>query len=101
MLIAHLCNHRALGRLGKKRVELSDLVASGEDLVKEPGDEHLDHAHLLALSPLNAGKEEGDEEEDIGEVLGEPGGKDGEDDDGDYGGEGEDGGDEDLMPDEI
>ena len=100
MPIAHLCNHRALGRLGKKRVELSDLVASGKDLVKEPGEDGLDHDHLLALSPLNAGKEEGNEKEDIGEVLGEPGGKEGEDD-GDGGGEGEDGGDEDLMPDEI
>ena len=96
MLVTHLCNHRALGRLGKKRVELSDLVAGGKDLVEEPGDVALDHDHLLAFSPLNAGKEEGNEKEDIGEVLGEPGGKDGDDD-----GEGEDYGDEDLMADEI
>ena len=85
----------------KKGVELGDLVAGGKDLVEEPGDVGLDHAqHLVALSPLNAGKEEGDEKEDIGEVLSEPGGKEGEDD-GDGGGEGEDGGDEDLMLDEI
>ena len=49
-LTVHLCNHRALGRLGKKRVELGDLVAGGKDLVKEPGDDHLDlddfHLHL-------------------------------------------------------
>ena len=58
----HLCYHRALGRLCKQRVELSDLVPGGKDLVKEPDHGDLDHDDLVALSPLNASKEEGDKE---------------------------------------